>query len=153
MISLKKLIRMAKKWQKLVVRNRKRLSFPRTNRTVDAESCSTSSSSSMVEKGHFVVYSADQTRFVIPLKYLENSIIKDLFKMAEDEFGLPSSGPITLPCDAVFMEYAISLIRRRPEKNVEKALLLSLATGHCLPSSYLHGQELNNQQSSLICSF
>ncbi|KAK3230922.1 hypothetical protein Dsin_002803 [Dipteronia sinensis] len=154
MISLKKLIGMAKKWQKLAVRNRKRVSFPRTNKTVDAESCSTSSSpSSMVEKGHFVVYSADQTRFVIPLKYLENSIIKELLKMAEDEFGLPSSGPITLPCDAVFMEYAISLIRRRPEKNVEKALLMSLATGRCLPSSYLHGQELNNQQSSLICSF
>ncbi|KAL5737128.1 hypothetical protein ACOSQ2_031916 [Xanthoceras sorbifolium] len=153
MISPKKLIRMAKKWQKLAARNRKRISFPRFNGVIDPESCSTSSSLSMAEKGHFAVYSADQTRFLIPLKYLENHIIVELLKMAEDEFGLPSSGPIILPCDAVFIEYAISLIRRCPEKDVEKALLMSLATCRCLPSSYLHDREPNSQQSSLICSF
>ncbi|KAK3231310.1 hypothetical protein Dsin_003191 [Dipteronia sinensis] len=152
MISPKKLIRMAKKWQKLAARNRKRISFPRANGAVEGESCSTTSSS-MAEKGHFVVYSADQMRFMIPLKYLENNIIRELFKMAEDEFGLPSSRPITLPCDAVFVEYAISLIRRSPEKDIEKALLMSLTTSRCIPSSYLQGQEQNNQQSSLICSF
>ncbi|KAL5736825.1 hypothetical protein ACOSP7_031278 [Xanthoceras sorbifolium] len=131
MISPKKLIRMAKKWQKLAARNRKRISFPRINGALDPESCSTSSSLSMAEKGHFAVYSAHQTRFMIPL----------------------NGGPIILPCDAVFIEYAISLIRRCPEKDVEKALLMSLATCRCLPSSYLHDQELNSQHSSLICSF
>ncbi|KAK3231412.1 hypothetical protein Dsin_003293 [Dipteronia sinensis] len=63
----------------------------------------------MARKGHFVVYLADQTQLVIPVKYLENNIIRELLKIAEDEFGLPCNGPITLPCDAVFMEYAISL--------------------------------------------
>ncbi|KAH7543729.1 hypothetical protein JRO89_XS15G0007300 [Xanthoceras sorbifolium] len=84
MTSLKKLIRMAKKWQKLAGRNQKRVLFPRNNGDVDAE--------------------IDHTWFVIPLKYLENSIIRKLFIMAEAEFGLPSSGHITLPCDAVFMK-------------------------------------------------
>ncbi|KAL5738811.1 hypothetical protein ACOSP7_031572 [Xanthoceras sorbifolium] len=113
MTSLKKLIRMAKKWQKLAGRNQKRVLFPRNNGDIDAESCNTSSSSSMADKGH---------------SYLENSIIRKLFIMAEAEFGLPSSGHITLPCDAVFMKYAISSIKRCPEKDVEKALLMSLTT-------------------------
>ncbi|KAJ0076692.1 hypothetical protein Patl1_35815 [Pistacia atlantica] len=69
----------------------------------------------------------------------------------QDEFGLPSGGPITLPCDAIFMEYAISLIQRHATKDVEKALLMSLATGRCLPSSHLHQEQSN--QLSLICSF
>ncbi|KAJ0086072.1 hypothetical protein Patl1_06839 [Pistacia atlantica] len=71
--------------------------------------------------------------------------------MAEDEFGLPSGGPITLPCDAIFMEYEVSLIQRHATKYVEKALLMSLATGHCLPSSHLHQEQSN--QPSLICNF
>ncbi|XP_031251739.1 auxin-responsive protein SAUR67-like [Pistacia vera] len=148
MISPKKLIRLAKKWQKLAASKRKRISLPRTTGVVEAESCSTSS---MAEKGHFVVYTADQRRFVIPLKYLKDNIIRELFTMAENEFGLPRGGPITLPCDAVFMEYVISLIQRHAAKDLEKALLMSLATGRCLPTSNLH-EEQSNQQS-LLCGF
>ncbi|KAJ4715911.1 Auxin-responsive protein [Melia azedarach] len=122
--------------------------FMETTKIADAESCTTSS---VAEKGHFVVYSADEKRFAIPLVYLENNVIRELFKMAEDEFGLPSSGPITLPCDAVFMEYLVSLIQRHAAKDVEQALLMSLATGRCLPYSFIH-QEQSNQQS-LICGF
>ncbi|KAJ0086995.1 hypothetical protein Patl1_06840 [Pistacia atlantica] len=105
----------------------------------------------MAEKGHFVVYIADQRRFVIPLKYLKNNIIRDLFAMAKDEFGLPNGEPITLPCEAVFMEYVVSLIQRHAAKDLENALLMSLATSRCLPTSNLH-QEQSNQQS-LLCSF
>lgn len=95
---------MAKKWQKLAASKRKRISFPTTG-PVDAESGSTSS---MTEKGHFVVYTTDEKRFVVPLAYLKNNVIRELFKMAEDEFGLPSCGPITLPCDADFMHYIVT---------------------------------------------
>ncbi|KAJ0086996.1 hypothetical protein Patl1_06841 [Pistacia atlantica] len=139
---------MAKKWQKVAASKRKRISLPKATGVVDSESCSTSS---VAEKGHFVVYTADQRRFVIPLKYLKNDIIRELFTMAEDEFRLPIGGPITLPCDAIFMEYAVSLIQRHATKDVEKALLMSLAPGHCLPSSHLHQEQSN--QPSLICSF
>ncbi|KAJ0077138.1 hypothetical protein Patl1_35773 [Pistacia atlantica] len=148
MTSPKKLIKFAKKWQKLATSKRKRISLPRTTGVVEAKSCSTSS---MAEKGHFVVYTADQRRFVIPLKYVKNNIIRELFAMAKDEFGLPSGRPITLPCDAVFMEYVVSLIQRYAAKDLEKALLMSLATGRCLPTSNLY-QERSNQQS-LLYSF
>ncbi|KAJ0077135.1 hypothetical protein Patl1_35774 [Pistacia atlantica] len=139
---------MAKKWQNVATSKRKRISSPKATEVVDLESCSTSS---VAERGHFVVYTADQRRFVIPLKYLKNDIIRELFIMSEDEFGLPIGGPITLPCDAIFMEYAVSLIQRHATKDVEKALLMSLATGRCLPSSHLHQEQSN--QLSLICSF
>ncbi|KAJ0077506.1 auxin-responsive protein SAUR68-like [Pistacia vera] len=146
MISPKKLVELAKKWQKLAATKQKRVSSPSTSGVIEAESCRTCS---MTEKGHVVVYTNDQKCFVIPLNFLKNNIIIELFTMAEDEFRLPVNGPITLPCDAVFMECAISLILRNAAKDVDKALLMSLAT--CLPSSNLH-QNQSNQQS-LICNF
>ncbi|KAL6346931.1 hypothetical protein AAG906_003048 [Vitis piasezkii] len=146
MISAKKLIKMARKWQKMAAIRRKRISLPRTSREVDAESCSTSSTA---EKGHFVVYSADESRFVVPLPYLNSNIFRELFKMSEEEFGLPSNGPITLPCDAVFIEYIISLVQQSIAKDLEKALLTAIATGHCLSTSNLC-QEQGNQQL-LVC--
>ncbi|XP_044508106.1 auxin-responsive protein SAUR68-like [Mangifera indica] len=145
MISPKKLIKLAKKWQKLAASKRKRISLPKTTGAVEAESCSTSS---MPEKGHFVVYTADQRHFEIPLNYLKNNIIRELFAMAEYEFGFPSGGPITLPCDAVFMDYVVSLIQRHAMKALEKALLMSLATGRSLPTSNLC-REQSNQQALL----
>ncbi|XP_020254780.1 auxin-responsive protein SAUR68-like [Asparagus officinalis] len=81
-------------------------------------------------KGHFIVYTSDAKRFMIPLSYLESSIFVELFKMSEDEFGLPSDGPITLPCDAVFMEFALSLLRRRGSKAMDRVLLDSVFK-HC----------------------
>ncbi|XP_015057862.1 auxin-responsive protein SAUR68-like [Solanum pennellii] len=145
-ISTKKLIKMAKKWQKFAAMQRKRISFPRN--VSDADDCSTSSSS-IVEKGHFVVYTADQARFVIPLAYLENEVIRQLLKMSEEEFGLPSGGPITLPCDSAFMDYIISLISRGVTAgDLHKALLLSIPSSCCSTSS-LH-RESGNQQL-LVC--
>ncbi|KAJ8551720.1 hypothetical protein K7X08_021735 [Anisodus acutangulus] len=87
MVSAKKLIKMARKWQ------RKRISLPINGS--DDDSCSISSS--IVEKCHFVVYTADQKRSVIPLAYLENEIIRELLSISEEEFGLPSGGSIILP--------------------------------------------------------
>ncbi|MCD9559571.1 hypothetical protein HAX54_017621 [Datura stramonium] len=109
MLSTKKLINMAKRWQKFAAKQRKRISFPRNGS--DADSCGTSSSS-IVEKGHFVVYTVDQAWFVIPLAYLENETIAQLLNISEEEFGLPSGGPITLPCDSGFMDYIISIIKK-----------------------------------------
>ncbi|RVX12295.1 Auxin-responsive protein SAUR36 [Vitis vinifera] len=62
MINSKKLIKMARKWQKVAAIGRKRISLQRTNRDLDADCCSTSS---VADKGHFVVYSSDRKRFVM----------------------------------------------------------------------------------------
>ncbi|KAE8724913.1 putative SAUR-like auxin-responsive protein family [Hibiscus syriacus] len=64
---------------------RKRITLSRTSGEVDTNSCSTSS---RVEKGHFGVYSSDEKRFVLPLEYLKNEIVMELFQLAEEEFRL-----------------------------------------------------------------
>ncbi|KAJ9146085.1 hypothetical protein P3X46_028396 [Hevea brasiliensis] len=149
MISAKKLIKLARKWQKLASLRRKRITMPRTTcEIVDAESCSTSYP---VENGHFVVYSIDQKRFVLPLEYLNNDVVKELFELAEEEFGLTSNCPLILPCDSGFMEYITDLIRRRMTKDVEKALLISMASIGC--SSSLHSLQAVTSQQLPICSF
>ena len=145
MISPKKLMKMARKWQRMAALSRKRISFPSRNKNLDnVESCTTSFS--VVDKGHFVVYTTDDRRFVMPLEYLNHNILRELFRMSEEEFGLSSDGPIRLPCDAVFMEYVIKLIRRGVAKDLEKALLKSIETSLCysLPASSLH-QGLTSQ--------
>ncbi|KAG8368026.1 hypothetical protein BUALT_Bualt15G0002400 [Buddleja alternifolia] len=124
MISPKKLLKMARKWQMFACIQKKRISFPRNNQDSNINCCSTST---VVDKGHFAVYTADRNRFVIPLAYLQTEVFRQLLKMAEDEFGLPSDGPITLPCDKLFMNYIISLIQRGASGDVQKALLTSVA--------------------------
>ncbi|PHT72117.1 hypothetical protein T459_22902 [Capsicum annuum] len=62
------------------------------------------------------------------------------------EFGLPSSSPITLPCDSSFMEYIISLIKKGVAAgDLHRTLLLSIPSFCCTSTSYLH-QESGNQQ-------
>ncbi|KAJ6908411.1 hypothetical protein NC651_018743 [Populus alba x Populus x berolinensis] len=117
----------------MAVIRRKRITPPQT----DTSSCSTSSTA---EKGHFIVYSADQKRFLLPLDYLNNAIVRELLELAEEEFGLPSNGHLSLPCDAELVEYAIALIKQHVTGDVEKALLLSMASRHCSTSSDLHHQ-------------
>ncbi|XP_031103250.1 auxin-responsive protein SAUR68-like [Ipomoea triloba] len=134
---------MAHKWQKFVAIRRRRISFSKQNEEVD--SCSTSSA---VNKGHFVIYTADQKRFVIPLSFLDNKIIRQLLEMSEEEFGLPSDGPITLPCDAVLMKYIISLLTRGVSTQLQNALLVSVTSNRCSSAS-LH-QGWRNQQF-LVC--
>ncbi|MBA0799308.1 hypothetical protein Gohar_009832 [Gossypium harknessii] len=141
MVSAKKLIKLARKWQKMAAIRRKRITSPSAASDTDANSCSTSTA---VEQGHFVVYSVDQKRFVLPLEYLKNEIVMEPFNLAEEEFGLSGNKALILPCDATFMEYVIALIKRKPSKDVEKALILSVASGRC-SSSYLYQQETSLQ--------
>ncbi|KAG2290914.1 hypothetical protein Bca52824_037583 [Brassica carinata] len=101
MMNTKKIIKMAKKWQQRAALHRRRISFHRSN----------TSSSTAVEKGCFVVYTADHKRFAFPLRYLK-------------EFGLSAGGPITLPFDSLIVEYLIKLVERRMDGDTEKALLI-----------------------------
>ncbi|KAK0583395.1 hypothetical protein LWI29_036479 [Acer saccharum] len=139
MINPKKLIKLARKWQRVAALRRKRISLPGLNTAV-------------ADKGHFVVYTADQRRFVLPISYLSNQIFQELLWMSEEEFGLPSNGPITLPCDAVFMEYAVSLIQGCVDRHLQEALVVSIANSRCsliLSHSLHHGQ---TNQPLLVCS-
>ena len=148
MINPKKLVKMAREWQKVAAIRRKRISLPRTSQYLGAGHCSTSS---VADKGHFVVYTADQRRFMIPLVYLNSEIFRELFEMSEEEFGLPSDGPITLPCDSFFMEYILFLVQRGVAKNLEKALLTSVA--HTQSSSAIFSQQEQMNSRLLVCSY
>ncbi|RRT42845.1 hypothetical protein B296_00020249 [Ensete ventricosum] len=77
------------------------------------------------------------------LKYLTNSIFRELLRMSEEEFGLPSDGPITLPCEAICMDYIISLLESRVPREVERAVLASIAGSRCTASCAPQG--LNQQ--------
>lgn len=93
---------------------------------------------SVAEKGHFVVYTTDEKRFVFPLIYLNNNIFLELLKLSEEEFGLSSDGPITLPCDAVFMDKIASFIQQGVSKGLEKVLLHLITASHCSLSASFH---------------
>uniref|UniRef100_A0A199U9Z3 Auxin-responsive family protein n=2 Tax=Manihot esculenta TaxID=3983 RepID=A0A199U9Z3_MANES len=142
MISTKKLLKLAKKWQKMAAVRRRRITSSQNIGSIDT--------SSIAEKGHFVVYSTDKKRFLLPLEYLNNEIMRDLFNMAEEEFGLQSEGPLTLTCDADLMEYAISLIRQNATRDVERAWLVSIASNCC--SSSLPFQHQATRHQLPICS-
>ncbi|KDP29987.1 hypothetical protein JCGZ_18754 [Jatropha curcas] len=144
MISSKRLLKLAQKWQKLAATRRKRIILLLNE---EINSCSTSG---MAEKGHFVAYSADGKRFLLPLEYLNIEIIRELFNMAEEEFGLPSKGAPTLPCDAEQMEYVIALIKQQVAGDIEKALLMSIASC-CSSTFYLQHSEKSHHFP--VCSF
>ncbi|KAF5449059.1 hypothetical protein F2P56_029546 [Juglans regia] len=129
MISAKKLIRIARKWRKLSSIGRKRIYFLRSDDAdVNPSPCNPST---VAERGHFVVYTIDEKRFEMPLAYLYTNIFQELFKMSEEEFGLSSSRPITLPCDSVFMSYVVLLIQKGATKDLEKALINSINISRC----------------------
>ena len=73
MISAKRLVQMAKKWQRMAALARKRLtssSMPRR----EAEGSCGASTSSVAGQGHCVVYSSDGRRFEVPLAYLGTAV-------------------------------------------------------------------------------
>ncbi|KAK3037720.1 hypothetical protein RJ639_031091 [Escallonia herrerae] len=142
MISTKTLLKMVRKWQNLVVIRRRRISWPKTNADVEVDCIR---APFMADIGHFVVYSDDGRRFVIPLVYLNNEVLRQLLKMSEEEFGIPGDGPITLPCDALLMEYIISMIVKGVAEDLEKALLMSLCQSRCTSSSSLYQGQTNQQ--------
>lgn len=117
MLSPKKLIKMASLRQK-------RIPSPRADPTRS------------VDKGYFAVYTSDEIQFVMPLGYLKNDIFQELLKVAEDEYGLQTDGPIRLPFEATIMKYMISLIERCVCNDLEKALFMSIITSEmCFSNS------------------
>ncbi|KAL1218782.1 Auxin-responsive protein SAUR67 [Cardamine amara subsp. amara] len=139
-MNTKKLLKMAKKWQQRAALKRKIISFTRSNFTT--------SSSTAAEKGCFVVYMADKKCFAFPISYLSNSVFQELLKISEEEFGLPTGGPITLPFDSVFVEYLIKLIQRRMDGDTEKALLMSISSATCFLQC--SSQQHNNATQQLL---
>lgn len=133
MISPKKLVNMARKWQRLAVIGRKRILLP-------TASCS---------RGNFVIYTIDKKRYIFPIEYLNNYVFQELLKLSEEEFGLPRDGPITLTCDAAFMDYAVSFIRHQATtEDIEKALLISVVTRSSLSCSFC---QLETSQQLVVC--
>ncbi|CAA6663263.1 unnamed protein product [Spirodela intermedia] len=133
MISAKRLLRLARRWQKISVGGSRRITWLKPRKGEQAESCI--SSSSAPSKGSFVVYSRDRERFVVPLAYLNTFIFRELLQMSEEEFGLPSDGPIVMPCDAALMAQVISVLRRRTPREAEKAIIGAIAGSRCCSSA------------------
>lgn len=102
------------------------------------------------EKGYFVVYTSDGKRFMVPLAYVNSSIFIELFRMSEDEFGLPGDRPIRMPFSAEFMEYVLCLLQRRITKDVERALLTSISTLDCSAANSIFTDRDN--RSFVACS-
>ncbi|KAF8020589.1 hypothetical protein BT93_G1124 [Corymbia citriodora subsp. variegata] len=63
---------------------------------------------------------------MVPLECLNSNTFQALFKMSEEEFGLSSDGPITMPCDASSLEYMISLVQSSIAKDIEKLCTILL---------------------------
>ncbi|KAI4368056.1 hypothetical protein MLD38_016663 [Melastoma candidum] len=78
----------------------------------------------VASRGHFTVYTVDQIRYMVPITYLDHEAFRGMLDQSEEEFGLPGSGPIMLPCDAYFMEHLMLLIKRTAMDH-EKTILLS----------------------------
>jgi len=124
MISAKRLVQMAKKWQRMAALARKRLT---TTPGKEADG-SCGASTSVAVKGHCVVYSSDGRRFEVPLAYLGTAVFSELLSMSQEEFGFAGDdGRITLPCDAAVMEYVMCLLRRDASEEVVRAFLSSIS--------------------------
>ncbi|KAL6601366.1 hypothetical protein ACP70R_044586 [Stipagrostis hirtigluma subsp. patula] len=148
MISAKRLAQMARKWQRVAALARKRL-MPMPAKEANG-SCGTSTS--VAGKGHCVVYSSDGQRFEVPLAYLGTAVFGELLTMSQEEFGFAGDdGRITLPCDAVVMEYLICLLKREASEEVERAFLSSMAR----PCHYGSGlvQTMGRRQQVAVSSF
>ncbi|KAJ9550314.1 hypothetical protein OSB04_014359 [Centaurea solstitialis] len=132
MITARKLMKMARRWHKEAA----------------LRSCC---ADRMEDKGHFVVYTTDHNRFVIPLWYLNTDVFKELLRMSEDEFGLPTDGPITLVCDSMLLSYLINVFERGLTKELENVLLVSISSNRCAMCSLDHpGGESGRRPKKLI---
>ncbi|CAL9205079.1 unnamed protein product [Musa hybrid cultivar] len=136
MLSPKKLIMMVRKWQKVagLGRTRRRIMTGKPDDSV-AAAVGSCSAPLVASRGHVFVYTADGKRFTVPLKYLSSKILRELLRMSEEEFGLPTDGPITLACEAASMDYIIALLRGGITSDVEKAVLASIAGRRCTVSA------------------
>ncbi|KAJ3690828.1 hypothetical protein LUZ61_019992 [Rhynchospora tenuis] len=126
MLTAKKLVSMVRKWQKVAAVGKSRIV------SVDTD---TGYTHTVARRGHIYIYTNDQKRFMVPLKYLSSSIFVELLRKSEEEYGLPSDGPIILPCDGACMECIISLIKNQVSGELEKAVLASIAGSWCMVPS------------------
>ncbi|KAM3259495.1 hypothetical protein ACQJBY_051005 [Aegilops geniculata] len=132
MIHPNKFAQLAKKFQRILPAGAGARRRQHASNTADDEYCSTAPSM-VADEGHCVVYAADGERFEVPLAYLGTTVFAELLRMSEEEFGFTSGsdgGRITLPCDAMVMEYVLCLVRREASEEVERAFLSSI-DGHC----------------------
>ncbi|KAL4201052.1 hypothetical protein AMTRI_Chr02g256670 [Amborella trichopoda] len=114
MINSKRLLEMARKWQKKAISQRRRISLKRnTSDQMD----------SVAAAGQFVIYTVAGSRFMIPLAFLNRHIFRELLLMAEEEFGLTGRHPLTLPCESFVMEYIVHQLNKNASMEVEKALV------------------------------
>ncbi|PRQ50327.1 putative small auxin-up RNA [Rosa chinensis] len=142
MLSPKKLIKLTRK---IPVIRRKKNSYPRAGVSTSFKMDSPKST----DKGAFVIYTLDQRRFVLPLSFLCNYIFQELFKIAEEEFGIPSDGPIVVPCDSLLMNYIVSLVQLGMSSDLEKAILNSIIRSNCSISTF-DGQAQTSKQLLLF---
>uniref|UniRef100_A0A0A9DB75 Uncharacterized protein n=1 Tax=Arundo donax TaxID=35708 RepID=A0A0A9DB75_ARUDO len=142
MMSAKRIAQLAKKWQRMAVLGRKRLIWGMAK---EADQCYTS----VASKGHCMVYSADGRRFEVPLAYLSTTVIAELLQISQEEFGFTSDGQITLPWDAVVIEYAIYLLRRSTSEEVDNAFLSTMAMPCCYASCVAPSVGLSQQVAIL----
>lgn len=59
-----------------------------------------------------MVYSKDNSRFILPLCYLNHPIFRVLLEMSEEEYGLTVCGPLRIPCEKEFLEFILCLLMR-----------------------------------------
>ncbi|KAJ0966907.1 hypothetical protein J5N97_023824 [Dioscorea zingiberensis] len=137
----KKLLKMAKKWQKVAAAQGRRSSRNSDDFGV----------SNIANKGHFFVYTREGKRFMVPLGYLESTVFQEILKISEEEFGLPSHGPITLPFDAVFMEYVVSCLGRRLSEDAEREMFNSILVNYRSNCTLIPDQQ--HMLQPLVCSF
>ncbi|CAL9060678.1 unnamed protein product [Musa banksii] len=131
MISSRRILEIARRWRKMAALGRKRISWIRR----DASAESNTKNTSIADRGHFVVYSSEGRRFMVPLTLLNTRMFQELLRLSEEVFGFSCDGPISLPCDAVFLEHILPLLRKRGSKNAEREMLISGFMRHCSRSS------------------
>ncbi|CAM0952813.1 unnamed protein product [Alopecurus aequalis] len=126
MITPKRLVQQARKWQQLYAALGKGRLTTTTKAAIKGANLR-GAASAIADKGHCIVYTAGGERFEVPLSYLGTTVFGELLRMSEDEFGFASEEDrITLPCDAAVMAYVMCLLRRKPSEEVEKAVLSSV---------------------------
>jgi hypothetical protein len=106
MISTKRIAQLAKKWQRMAALGRKRLTWWTAAKAV---------------------YTTDGARFEVPLACLGTTVFAELLQMSKEFSFMGGDGRITLPCDAMVMEYAMCLLRRGASAELEKAFLSTMA--------------------------
>ncbi|XP_044949320.1 auxin-responsive protein SAUR36-like [Hordeum vulgare subsp. vulgare] len=121
MITPKRLVQQAKKWQKISALGKRRLAMKGPIKDANLHGAS-----AIADKGHCIVYTAGGEQFEVPLVYLGTTVFGELLRMSEDEFRFTSEDRITVPCDAAVMAYVMCLLRRKPSIEVERAVLSSV---------------------------